>query len=411
MADYPIPPWLAPVSPVAPFLQGVSQGASIAEAQNRQALAVAQLQQQEQQDSFRAAQAAIQMQMQQQAAQRNQALQNQQLFGLQLANQQKAADMAATMQQQGAFNRLVGAGVPPEEAFKQSAGMAPFAQAARFYQMQALQQGVQNRQDRAAALRVGVDPTTATPEQIAQATAAKNRPASIRAADEAVNAYVAAKPEATEEEIADLRSRLSRNLKSTEANADAVKRIRTTDEAARSIGAVLENIDKFNQKFGTNAFDEFTGPIDNRILQLKAKYKDKFGADDEEKATQIFSQAADTINRYRNALFGATLTGGEKKAFEDFIAKPDSQKFLTTLKSAQGKLTDDVVRMLENDEMAPNIPTPIKNRYQGRKVGDWFMGGTQANSGPVAVKSQAEYEKLPSGSLYVDDSGKIKRKK
>lgn len=410
MADYPIPPWLAPVSPVAPFLQGVSQGASIAEAQNRQALAVAQLQQQEQQDSFRAAQAAIQMQMQQQAAQRNQALQNQQLFGLQLANQQKAADMAASMQQQGAFNRLVGAGVPPEEAFKQSAGMAPFAQAARYYQAQALQQGVAERQRANIARNLGLNPT-ATDDEIAQRAAANKRPASIRAADEAVNAYVAAKPDATEEEISDLRSRLTRNLKSTEANADVVKRIRTTDEAARSIGAVLENIDKFNQKFGTNAFDEFTGPIDNRILQLKAKYKDKFGADDEEKATQIFSQAADTINRYRNALFGATLTGPEKKAFEDFIAKPDSQKFLTTLKSAQGKLTDDVVRMLENDEMAPNIPTPIKNRYQGRKVGDWFMGGAQAPSGPVAVKSQAEYEKLPSGSLYVDDSGKIKRKK
>ena len=408
MADYPTPPWLAPVSPVAPFLQGVSQGAGIAEAQNRQALAVAQLQEQEQQNAFRAAQAAIQMQMQQAAAQREQAVQGQQLFGLRLANQQKAADMAATMQQQGAFNRLVGAGVPPEEAFKQSAGMAPFAQAARYYQMQALQQGIQNRQDRSAALRVGVDPTTATPDEIAAATAAKNMPASVRSGLARAQAVLAANPDITPEKKTEILTRYAQNPSAYDAPKDQIDLANAAADGASALSQVQQHIEQFNQKFGPGAFDKFTGPIDDRIQ--KFKNLTGFTADDERFVRQISSELEGSIQEYRKKLFGSALTGNEEKRWQTFIDDKNKAGVLESIKAANGALDDKVLRVIEKYPYAPNIPPPIYDRYAGRKQGDWFMPAAKSE-GPARVTSQSEYDKLPSGSLYIDDSGKTKRKK
>ena len=398
MADYAIPPWLAPVSPVAPFLQGVSQGASIAEAQNRQALAIAQMQQQEQQDAFRNAQAAIQIQMQQAQAQRAQELQNQQLVGLQLANRQKAADMAATMQQQGAFNRLVVAGVPPEEAFKQSAGMAPFAQAARFYQMQALQQGVQNRQDRAAALRVGVDPTTATAGDIAAAQAEKNRTASVRSGLDRARAVLSANPNLTPDKRNEILTRYTQNPAAYDAPKDQIDLVNAAADGASALSQVQQHIEQFNQKFGENAFDKFTGPIDDRIQ--KFKNLTGFTADDERLVRQISSELEGSIQEYRKKLFGSALTGNEEKRWQTFIDDKNKAGVLESVKAANGALDDKVMRVLEKYPYAPNIPPPIYDRYEGRKQGDWFM--------PPKESAIPAPQQRVTGKIYTTPKGELK---
>lgn len=374
MADYPILPWLAPVSPVAPFLQGVSQGAGIAEAQNRQALAVAQLQEQEQQNAFRAAQAAIQMQMQQEAAQREQAVQGQQLFGLRLANQQKASEMAATMQQQGAFQRLVGAGVPPDEAFKQSAGMAPFAQAARYYQMQALQQGIQNRQDRARTANAGLPPGT-SPEDVAAKIAILKLPASVRAGLSRAEAVISANPDITPEKKTEILTRYTQDPSSYNAPKDQIDLANAAADGASALSQVRQHIEQFNQKFGPGAFDKFTGPIDDRIQ--KFKNLTGFTADDERFVRQISSELEGSIQEYRKKLFGSALTGNEEKRWQTFIDDKNKAGVLESIKAANGALDDKVLRVIEKYPYAPNIPPPIYDRYAGRKQGDWFMPGAQ----------------------------------
>jgi len=400
MADYPIPPWLAPVSPVAPFLQGVSQGAGIAEAQNRQALAVAQLQEQEQQSAFRAAQAAIQMQMQQEAAQREQALQGQQLFGLRLANQQKAADMAASMQAQGVFQRLVGAGVAPEEAFKHAAGVAPFATGARFYQSQALQQGIAERQRVNTARRLGLPPD-ATDEQIADRATQQNKTAKIRSAEEAVKSYVTVNPEAKPDEVAALRSRLILDPNAVTASNDVIKEIRAQDLAAQSLGQVLQHINDFESKFGKGSFDKYTGPIEYRLNKFRKNYTG-FTDEDEAKANQIFSELAKTVNDYRNKKFGSALTQFEGGEFKKFIDSPESQNFRNSIEAAYGSIGDDVIRNLENYKDAPNIQPAIRARYEGRKPGEWFKVGVASGSGSVQMVN-------PKGQTVIVPADKVQK--
>lgn len=363
MADYPIPPWLAPVSPVAPFLQGVSQGASIAEAQNRRALAIAQLQRQEQQDSFRAAQAAIQMQMQQQAAQRNQALQNQQLFGLQLANQQKAADMAATMQQQGAFNRLVGAGVPPEEAFKQSAGMAPFAQAARFYQMQALQQGIQNRQDRGLTLRAGLPPGTDL-NRVAEVITEQKTPVAQK------NAMAAARLLATgNPEDIDKAQMILQGKGAIEAPTQIVKSVTSDYPAARQLMQSLGAIEAFDAKYGKGAFQREIGPMDTKLRRFTAKYSEDQSPQHIE-ATQLLSGINTIVQGFRLGNFGTALSAGEREEFKKQLDSDDSNAFIPTLKSFSGTLADRVKMLTKDYEYDARIE-PAAKALAGYEVGDW----------------------------------------
>lgn len=110
MADYQLPPWLGPVNPAPYFQQGVSQGASIAESQNRTELAIAE------------------MTMRREAQQRAQDAQNlaamRTVQDMQIAKQRQdeaARQAAIRWQGQQEYGSLVSQGMSPDEAFARTA--------------------------------------------------------------------------------------------------------------------------------------------------------------------------------------------------------------------------------------------------------------------------------------------------
>lgn len=107
---YVIPPWLQPVSPVQPFLSGVSQGADIAGQQNRMELAIQEmtLRREAQQRHDEAQQLAAARTVQDMAAQ-------QQVMA------QKAREAALKWEGQKEYGDLVAQGVSPAEAFGRTA--------------------------------------------------------------------------------------------------------------------------------------------------------------------------------------------------------------------------------------------------------------------------------------------------
>lgn len=107
---YVIPPWLQPVSPVQPFLSGVSQGADIAGQQNRMELAIQE------------------MTLRREAQQRHDEAQNlaaartvQDMAAQQQVMAQKAREAALKWEGQREYGDLVAQGVSPEEAFGRTA--------------------------------------------------------------------------------------------------------------------------------------------------------------------------------------------------------------------------------------------------------------------------------------------------
>lgn len=143
---------------------------------------------------------------------------------------------------------------------------------------------------------------------------------------------------------------------------DTLKKIEAGDTIIQGLNTALDNVEKFNAKFGPNAFDQFTGPIEGRIQKLKSKYGN-LSKEDEIAARQIWSSIAQIEQAYRQANFGTALTANELNQFKNIVEDPTSTAFIPTLRSFK----DTSERVLRNQislrPYASNLPSVLRERY------------------------------------------------
>lgn len=178
------------------------------------------------------------------------------------------------------------------------------------------------------------------------------------------------------------------------------------DQLATGLDQALKSVAAFNAKFGKDAFDQFQGSFDNRLFNLRRKFGKKFTAEDEIEARKIFQSVDQVAQAYRLANFGSALSASEQKLFDKIIESPDSASFIPTLEGAVSTTKKIIGNKMEVYPYAQNIPLPIRARYTPSGESAPAAGGA-----PVRVSSKAQYDALPSGAVYIDDSGKPKRKK
>lgn len=211
------------------------------------------------------------------------------------------------------------------------------------------------------------------------------RPARIRSAEEFGKQLSETRPDLKPEQIREAVTKYEQNPASLNPTNKEREALVADDEAARGLDQVASNIQKFNAKFGANAFDKFTGPIEGRIQQFKSAYKG-FTSEDEKLARSIWSQAEQQIQGYRKGNFGTALTGTELSRFKRIVDDPESASYLETLGSFRESLKDSVSRRLENFPYAQNVPGRLYSEYGNRKRGDWFMGDSKTNALPSGWK-------------------------
>lgn len=211
------------------------------------------------------------------------------------------------------------------------------------------------------------------------------RPARIRSAEEFGKQLSETRPDLKPEQIREAVTKYEQNPASLNPTNKEREALVAEDEVARGLDQVASNIEKFNAKFGANAFDRFTGPIEGRIQQFKNSYKG-FSSDDERLARSIWSQAEQQIQAYRKTNFGTALTGTELSRFKRIVDDPDSAAYLETLTSFRESLKDSVSRRLENFPYAQNVPGRLYSEYGNRKRGEWFMGDSKTNALPSGWK-------------------------
>lgn len=211
------------------------------------------------------------------------------------------------------------------------------------------------------------------------------RPARIRSAEEFGKQLSETRPDLKPEQIREAVTKYEQNPASLNPTNREREALVADDEAARGLDQVAANIQKFNAKFGANAFDKFTGPIEGRIQQFKGNYKG-FTSEDERLARSIWSQAEQQIQGYRKGNFGLALTGIEIGRFKRIVDDPESASYLETLGSFRESLKDSVSRRLENFPYAQNVPSRLYSEYGNRKRGEWFMGDSKTNALPSGWK-------------------------
>jgi hypothetical protein len=215
-------------------------------------------------------------------------------------------------------------------------------------------------------------------QQMLDAAKEKNTPYAIRKADAFVEELSKSRPELSQDQLSDAKTRFLANPASMNPDAVSKRQIEAMDESSRGLDQAVANIEKFNAKFGPNAFDKFTGPIEARIQKFRSQYAG-FSEDDARLARQIESQVEQQVQIYRKENFGSALTESELNRFKRIVDDPNSAAYLDTVKSFKETLKDSVARRLENYPYSTSLSKPLVDRYKGRKPGEWFM--PQENNG------------------------------
>lgn len=209
-----------------------------------------------------------------------------------------------------------------------------------------------------------------------EAAANASLPYRERAAESWAQNLKKSRPELTEPEIEDAKLRFMTDPRSLNPGEVDRRSLLADAEAADSLDQAVENIDRFNQKYGAGAFDKFTGPIDARIQKLKQQYK--ITSDDERIVRQIFTEVGRSLQGYRKANFGTALTESEIKAFRKIVDDPESATYLDSLFAFKEGLKDSVSRRIENYPYASNLPPKLTKEMLGRQRGKWMMPEAQA---------------------------------
>lgn len=391
-----IPPWLQPLNPVPAYLQAIAQGAALAGEQN-QADRAAQAEEQ------RARQFAEEMALNRQRETRLAQQGALEMQATQLGLQQRAAQQARELAAQQKIQEGIQAGLSPSEAIRRSAYLLPVnvmgqiaQQDASLARQEKINQMLIDRARLSNALRLQAKTGVATeadgqisPEAVqaaAEKSAKMNQPAAVRKSEEFVTQLKKVRPELTEAQIDEAKARyLASGAKGLNPDATERKAISADDEAARGIGDTLSKVEQFNAKFGPNAFDRFTGPIEGRIQQFRNNYS-SFKKEDERLAREIASDVAFQIQAYRKQNFGTALTKPEIGTFRKIVDDQDSAAYLTTLQAFRNSLSDSISRRLENYPATTEIPQPIIERYSGRNRAT-LGGQPAANATAGKIKS------------------------
>jgi len=167
------------------------------------------------------------------------------------------------------------------------------------------------------------------------------------------------------EEESALKSRfMGGGVNSINAPVDVVKAVNTENLNSQRLDDVSERINKFNEKYGSKAFDEFVGPVDAPVFKFRSRTLPPDERTQAEKeARDIHRRIKLVVQDYRKANFGTALTENETKLFRDIVADESFADYTDSINTFNNAMKDSVARRINSYEFAPNIPRDAKERF------------------------------------------------
>jgi hypothetical protein len=179
------------------------------------------------------------------------------------------------------------------------------------------------------------------------------------------------------------------------------------------VGTNLENLERLNTTFKP----EYAG---NYVLGGAENFlrRNKPGGDPSGQA-QWWQDYQTYVNQVRNDLFGAALTPGEKSEFEKSIVTPrmspeeakknmDRQTQIST-RAAQRQSKAYVAMGYDKEAIEGALGYGVDDLARKQTPLANPQGQAQSQQ-PVRVSSDAEYDRLPSGAVFVGPDGKQRKK-
>jgi hypothetical protein len=178
--------------------------------------------------------------------------------------------------------------------------------------------------------------------------------------------------------------------------------------------SVLDKVDQFNAKYGKDAIDSYVGQFDAPFDQALDLIR-KRGAPKDLDALEILQTFEDVRTGKIKANSGLTVTKAEQDRMDKVIGTTLNKNFVSALKTFNNNDRAVYKTQLEgfSDRIIPDsIKRPLSVKRRELYPAEQKTQAPRAPSGsPVTINTQAEYDSLPSGSKYVDSTGKVKTKR
>jgi len=177
-----------------------------------------------------------------------------------------------------------------------------------------------------------------------------------------------------------------------------VDEINFGNQLVRTMESDHQMIVDFDKKYGQGAFDEYVGPIDKPVFDLKARVSKLPQASQE--AKNIQDQVLQHLQSYRKANFGTALSESEQAVFKEFSPDPNKPVFAASILNFAKGARKATEIMVSKNWKSPQI-TQFQEEYFKPEFKRGIVGKVGASATPAATPSEGISVPLNGGTFII----------
>ena len=144
--------------------------------------------------------------------------------------------------------------------------------------------------------------------------------------------------------------------------APVIKSLNAANSAVIELDNAFKKLEDFEKKYGKGSFNEYVGPLDSPIFDLKGRFK-TLTPQEQQDAKAVHTKIQMVISDYRNQKFGQTLTNPEITSLEKVVSSPSRNDYTQVISTFRDNLRSGAENTIWDYRFSPSIPAGIKNRY------------------------------------------------
>ena len=177
--------------------------------------------------------------------------------------------------------------------------------------------------------------------------------------------------------------------------APVIKSLNAANSAVIELDNAFKKLEDFEKKYGKGSFNEYVGPLDSPIFDLKGRFK-TLTPQEQQDAKAVHTKIQMVISDYRNQKFGQTLTDPEITSLEKVVSSPSRNDYTQVISTFRDNLRSGAENTIWDYRFSPSIPAGIKNRYlPGARQKFEFQQAAPAapvtNGQPVGTDFRSKY--------------------
>ena len=173
--------------------------------------------------------------------------------------------------------------------------------------------------------------------------------------------------------------------------APVIKSLNAANSAVIELDNAFKKLEDFEKKYGKGSFNEYVGPLDSPIFDLKGRFK-TLTSQEQQDARAVHTKIQMVISDYRNQKFGQTLTDPEITSLEKVVSSPSRNDYTQVISTFRDNLRSGAENTIWDYRFSPSIPAGVKNRYlPGARQKFEFQQATPAApaAGGLSIDSNA----------------------